>query len=458
MGRSRKPGGSRAHSANLRRTLESLLGASGTTATTTSSLTEKHETQHSLLKTLTSLQPSPKLPHRTLTTLQNLLESHHHDLPFSATLAKHDATLVTNTAIPEGNRIVAIPLSRALRDNLPHELEYLAHHLPLRDDASLRLTLALLYHHYRGEDSPYFEYIQALPDQFDNLLTLAPETVAGLPLVHRRAADVARAQIVRVYAVVHSVLAGLPPSDKGFVKWFSWVHYAWARSVVLSRQNALPGGLGLVPVWDLVNHSPDGVISGIAVESDGSGDDAVSEEKACVVLDSPGLQAGEVVTMRYGARGNAELLLYSGFVIAGNGDDVVELSVPIRDDLRALKARLLRKLGVVVENGADEVRAVVKVKKGGDRGRLLGVARVAVMRKSGVVEVMRQEGLPTAEQDGETDGMAAALVKECVDAGIQERVTLLEAAVDERVRILLDGEIGLLREVAEDVADALECK
>ncbi len=162
---------------------------------------------------------------------------------------------------------------------------------------------------------------------------------------------------------------------------FSWFHFRWAISIVISRQNIVPIAassaaaagtyvvtdagpkpksteLALIPVWDLMNHSiesvhgdddkvltENGSASASASETEKKSSDRpnanggthipelqtfFNAETNSVEFKSPtNVPKGAEICMFYGERSNFELLLYSGFCLASNRFDVVDICVPL---------------------------------------------------------------------------------------------------------------------------------
>mmetsp|Transcript_70920 Transcript_70920/g.167181 ORF Transcript_70920/g.167181 Transcript_70920/m.167181 type:complete len:250 (+) Transcript_70920:564-1313(+) len=100
-------------------------------------------------------------------------------------------------------------------------------------------------------------------------------------------------------------------------KWFSLDQWFWAVSVVWSR--AISVHRGLVPVLDLLNHSPWGQVT-VLTSKDHS--DGVQRD---VALTSTGLYKGEKILACYGAKGNRELVLHYGFTLTPNPHDAIPI-------------------------------------------------------------------------------------------------------------------------------------
>ena len=121
---------------------------------------------------------------------------------------------------------------------------------------------------------------------------------------------------------------------------FTYLEYAWALSVIMTRKNRVPRKvkqaavlpemhepeadmLALIPMWDMCNHR-DGEITTFATEA-GS--------RCQAMLD---FKAGDQVFMYYGDRPNTQLLSHNGFVIEDGSNRAHDMLVikppPIPED------------------------------------------------------------------------------------------------------------------------------
>lgn len=313
-----------------------------------------------------------------------------------------NAALFATRDIAEGEDVIVVP-SRVM---MSEDMAYSSSIAPLfaaapalRSIPSIVLALYLLAEAL-DESSRFQPYIRILPSEFTipfasfsavELLSLEPSPTA------ERAINTLRAQ-VRHYTHIHAALSKLNLPALPAAR-FTYANFVWAVSVVMTRQNSLPtrqpAVLALIPVWDMCNHAPGPHTTVVAVSPV---DGTASVECRAMRAFAP----GDVITIFYGARPNAQLLLFSGFVQPGNNHDSLPLSVRIGADggLGALKARLLGKAGVAVTRleGEGGWACGIVADADGDVGAGgLAVARVAVMDK-GALGALLRSGIEAATE------------------------------------------------------------
>lgn len=237
---------------------------------------------------------------------------------------------------------------------------------------------------------------------------------------------------------------------------------------MMTRQNELPTNpkaLGLVPIWDLCNHSPGKHSTSVALNPN-TGDVNVE----CLAMRN--FDVNDHITIFYGMRPNSELLLFSGFVQPNNEFDTFVIPLPLSraDALHALKKRVLEKAKVAVfpklrdnadplaPKDADVEQWIMRVRANsdgsiGDDG--LGVARIISMDKLSLASFLRSgDSLPAK---GSTDeALALNVIVEAAKGVIQryEKVSGDSVAADSiqetQIRLineLLVEEQNLLRRV-----------
>lgn len=187
----------------------------------------------------------------------------------------------------------------------------------LRQFSSALIALFLLVHRARS-DSPWRPYIDALPTSYSvplywswNELSLLRGGSAW-SLAHSFWKNA-----VRLYAIVAHVCR-VHAKELKLVRPVTFDDWRWALSAVFTRRNALPsttgeglgadvgnaeGRLALIPVWDMCNHE-DGPMS--------TGLDPNSGSIVCYAMRD--FKQGEEVTMCYGPRSWADLLVHNGFL------------------------------------------------------------------------------------------------------------------------------------------------
>ncbi|CAK9238430.1 unnamed protein product [Sphagnum troendelagicum] len=236
----------------------------------------------------------------------------------------------------------------------------------LRQMPTLVLTLHLLFEKHRPAETPskWAGYIASLPgqsfsaegssevrDRFITPLSLSMEAVealegtATLIEMHKALRNYAR-QFTHVRSLLQQ-LHSHSTAISDAVAWFTWAEFCWAASVVMTRQNPVPGrqdiqaspDLALIPLLDMFNHEE----GEITCHFD------VSQQHMELTAKRP-FQQGEQVFICYGNRSNSELLLYSGFVPDYNSKDRIKVPVALSqlDPLHQKKVALLKWLGLPI--------------------------------------------------------------------------------------------------------------
>ncbi|XP_067681659.1 actin-histidine N-methyltransferase-like [Haliotis asinina] len=150
--------------------------------------------------------------------------------------------------------------------------------------------------------------------------------------------------ISRQYAYFYRLLQKNPKASNLPIKdIFTFDEYRWAVSTVMTRQNQIPtkdgsqATFGLIPFWDMCNHSNGYFTADYSVEKDCS---------ECYTLRE--FKAEEQIFIFYGARSNAEFLVHNGFVYPENEHDrlCLKLGISKGDPLFAAKAEVLNRIGL----------------------------------------------------------------------------------------------------------------
>ncbi|XP_005090792.1 actin-histidine N-methyltransferase [Aplysia californica] len=188
-------------------------------------------------------------------------------------------------------------------------------------------------------------YIDILPTQYSTPLYWGPDDLQllkGSP-VQGDAISQYR-NIARQYAYFYRLLQKNPAASKLLLKDnFTFENYRWAVSSVMTRQNQIPARdgsratLGLIPLWDMCNHT-----NGIYTS------DYNAEADACECYCLKDFAPDQQILIFYGPRSNGEFLVHNGFVYADNEHDQLRLKLGISkgDSLFALKSELLGKLSL----------------------------------------------------------------------------------------------------------------
>lgn len=236
--------------------------------------------------------------------------------------------------IPLKHMICTSSYESALGENTNHHqvIRYVCQ--MTRDNPTLQLCILLMYHDALGEVSTFATYLAHLPrDSFTIPLHWSSEDwvyarqVLPAVLYHRAANTVrsACALYIRLSTTLQSMWRQPKSPSKKYQRWFEnafhWNAFVWSLSIANTRQNAINGGLCLVPVWDMMNAS---VWTRSADPEPLRTTTAWNPVSQSLEYRAPeALSRGQELLMHYGPRPNEELLVYSGFVLTNNYYDVV---------------------------------------------------------------------------------------------------------------------------------------
>jgi hypothetical protein len=139
------------------------------------------------------------------------------------------------------------------------------------------------------------------------------------------------------------------------------------QNMILTR-NARSECLGLVPLYDMVNHEPGQVASYFDAKAKGI--------ELCANRD---FVAGSELTMSYGGRPNTELLVFQGFAVADNHNDSVVLTVekalgdpegpPPSDPIAVLRTRMLENMDILPQTHAMPFLASAAIRAAASTGK-----------------------------------------------------------------------------------------
>lgn len=209
---------------------------------------------------------------------------------------------------------------------------------------SIVLALHLLCEK-KSPDSFWKPYIDVLPSSYSTPLYFTDDEIKllkGSPVQSECYSQLKN--IARQYAYFYRLFQNLPATSKLPIKdSFTFNDYRWAVSTVMTRQNQIPTPdgskitFGLIPMWDMCNHCNGTITTDYNMENDCSDCFALKE-----------FNQGEQISIFYGARSNAELLVHNGFVYTQNDMDrtAIKLGISKSDSLYERKAKLLTALGL----------------------------------------------------------------------------------------------------------------
>jgi histone-lysine N-methyltransferase SETD3 len=167
-------------------------------------------------------------------------------------------------------------------------------------------------------------YIDILPYQYSTPLYWVPEDLQFLKGSPTQGDAISQYRnIARQYAYFYRLLQKTPAASKLLLKdHFTFDNYRWAVSSVMTRQNQIPGRdgskatLGLIPLWDMCNHT-----NGIYTS------DYNADADACECFCLQDFAADQQILIFYGPRSNGEFLVHNGFVYPDNEHDQLRLKL-----------------------------------------------------------------------------------------------------------------------------------
>ncbi|KAK3786270.1 hypothetical protein RRG08_002014 [Elysia crispata] len=254
-------------------------------------------------------------------------------------------------------------------------------------------------------------YIDSLPNKYSTPLYWGSEELQllkGSP-VQGDAINQYR-NIARQYAYFYRLLQKSPAvKDLPLKEHFTFENYRWAVSTVMTRQNQIPARdgsratLGLIPLWDMCNHT-----NGIYTS------DYNANEDACECFCLQDFPSGQQILIFYGPRSNGEFLVHNGFVYADNEHDrlCLKLGISKGDSLFALKSEVLGKLNLAPSRSFYLHRGRFPVD-----GDLLAFLRVFCMAEDFLKEKYSGDSAPGPEE--------MEILKDenqCVDTENEEKV------------------------------------
>ncbi|RHZ41685.1 hypothetical protein DYB31_008644 [Aphanomyces astaci] len=268
-------------------------------------------------------------------------------------MGDHGNGLRARVDLPQGVPIMSIPATLLLTSSsLPPALAHLRQDPLCRQFPTVSLALRVL-HEALTPSSFFAPYVAVLPRQMHLPLQY---TVADFAALASSASAYASAiqlfyNALRQYLYLHRHFHQQPTIFRH--ESFSLTNYFWALSVALTRQNNVPtpddpSALALIPGWDMCNHA----IGDMTTYSD-------SVSIHCDAMTS--FAPGDEITICYGPRPNADLLVYSGFSLSHNPyNGPVSLVLPLLDQkldpLVKLRTMLLQKRNATISANGVHVQ------------------------------------------------------------------------------------------------------
>lgn len=377
--------------------------------------------------------------------------------------------LLARREINEGEELVVIPIAMCMTKKTAEEV-FPAGTVSGLDDY-LALALLLQRELSLGKDSAWAPYLSVLPTLQEVNPTFAwgdaeLDALEGSPL--RASTRSMQAKLQGEWSMLQEgVMKAHPDAFSG--EYFTYEGFTWAFSLLFSRAvrlRSLESGerLALVPYADLINHSPfsNAFIDG---RSPGGLDKLLGlKEEEVVLYADRSYKQMEQVTISYGQKSNAELLLLYGFALDRNPFNSVDIGVAIADDddaqldepdrrLQEAKRKFLDRRGrdeeaafpVYADRYPEEMLEYLRLLalSHEDLSRLL--LRRKRMREASTVDQLRAAALSLVDTDGPAGGAEGGEdgAGESLEMGVGEIVEVLDV-LDFREFISSDNEQAAL--------------
>lgn len=323
-----------------------------------------------------------------------------------ATFPNYEWGLQAVRDLAEDEMIIGIPrklmvTAESIQDSLLGPLlttDTMVKHMP-----NVALALFLLVEWFRSDSSSFWTpYLSMLPHNFTTVMYFSSQDLQelkGSPAFESALKQCRN--IARQYAYFYKLFQNSSdPASSILRDVFTYEHYRWATSAVMTRQNFVPSADGnsmvtaLIPMWDIANHSNGKLSTGFSM---------VLDRSECIAWRN--FSAGDQVFIFYGARSNADLLVHNGFVYTENTHDSYRLwlGVAKSDPLYSLKTKLLESLDLPKAANFSLLKGSHPVD-----GMLLGFLRVFCMKKEILEEWLAKDSCSDLKcldvtLDGETE-------------------------------------------------------
>ncbi|KAH3731905.1 histone-lysine N-methyltransferase setd3 [Pelomyxa schiedti] len=270
--------------------------------------------------------------------------------------------LLATAPIPEGTLVVQVPSNAMITETtaLDSPISSLIGTGISRSSPSVLLALYLL-HEKSKPSSQWAPYLSMLPKSYGTPLYFTWQELSAL---EGSPAFSECCLCIRSTAMQYCHLLGLFKNNQEVIapQFLTFSEYAWAMSVVLTRQNRIPrpsspmeiapdpSMIALIPMWDMCNHCQGKVTTFLNFET-----------RALEMFSLREFPCGSQIYMNYGIRTNAQLLVNSGFVYNDNTDDtllVPESEIPSQQGLYGessaaiQRVKLLQQCGLQVKPGS----------------------------------------------------------------------------------------------------------
>jgi len=175
------------------------------------------------------------------------------------------------------------------------------------------LMLKILFEYEKGEESPWFPWLNSLPRYFSNGAAMTTFCYECLPPLVASLAMEERSNLMRMDVIKVPFLSEETKRNKDLIKWAFQIVYTRSFEV-----NDAPGDLRIVPMADMFNHGTD---TEVALVYDDNGN--------CYARTTRDVPAGSPLRMSYGDPTNPSFLLARyGFVDESSPATFCKIMIP----------------------------------------------------------------------------------------------------------------------------------
>lgn len=239
--------------------------------------------------------------------------------------------VVATQEVAEGELIVKIPQKLMITAQSALEVPAISQLLQsdqlVKSMPNLLVALQLLYERHTQKTSFWAPYLRVLPQTYQTIFYMDIDDLAAL---RGSPTFLASLRIITTNALQYAHLAKLiKDSEVWPKKVLTYGDWIWAMSALSSRQNPVPidgkTTLGLIPFFDMFNHTVTGKITSFFN----------SEDRTLECHAPKSYQPGEQVQIFYGDRPNSDFFLFSGFVIDDNPHDFFKIQLVLSSQSQA---------------------------------------------------------------------------------------------------------------------------
>ncbi|KAL7540459.1 hypothetical protein ACHAXR_010128 [Thalassiosira sp. AJA248-18] len=218
---------------------------------------------------------------------------HHEGLQLTSDDGWFDIYAATNTDIPAGTSVMYVPANMYLTSygskqefGQQEGAEKLIGNLAGTDQFPLfYVFLKVLVEYERGEDSPWYYWLNSLPRVFNNGAAMTPSCYDCLPPLAAKLSMEERVKYINCRQALKENIDFVSDEIKKDDDLTKWIY-----NVVETRGMMVGGEMIIIPMADMFNHAS----SGHEVEL------SYDEEGGCIVYTSADVQAGSPLRMSYG--------------------------------------------------------------------------------------------------------------------------------------------------------------